>query len=138
MTNPHDFVPMPQNPNFCAYYGCNVDKVNHRKAEPRYRQWTVRGRKPPFQVCDPYGNFIATVHTTIESAEGIATAMNNRTWNTPAKIREAIFTALDAGDPERGGDPWALDAVMSVTFDDATENRYRFVSQVVERLMEAK
>lgn len=53
-------------------------------------------------------------------------------------LREAIFTVLDGGDPEHGGDPWELDAVMKVSFDDATENRVRFVDCVVERLKEAK
>lgn len=51
-----------------------------------------------------------------------------------ASLRAAIFTVLDAGDPERGGDPWLLDAVMAVTVEDATENRWRFVEQITERL----
>lgn len=59
-----------------------------------------------------------------------------------AAIRAAIFDTLDAGDPERGGDPWQFDAVpwrggacfSEVTVEDATENRWWFVEQVTERL----
>lgn len=137
----------PSYPEFTAHIG-NPTCANEIVAppttatEPRHRQWTVRGNKPPFQVCDPYGNLIATVHTTIESAEGIATAMNNRMRNTTAAIRKAIFTALDNGDPERGGDEWALDENWSkdgavVSEEDATENRWRFVEQVIGQLKAA-
>lgn len=56
------------------------------------------------------------------------------------QVREAIFTVLDSGDPERGGDPWELNArtehgplgtaLFTVTAEDATENRWRLVEAI--------
>lgn len=62
-----------------------------------------------------------------------------------AAIRRILFTVIDSGDPERGGDPWRLDeskdraedgrVVAVVSEEDATENRWRFVDAVQGAIM---
>ena len=95
----HDFRPMPQNPQWCAFFGCMKGQKEHA------RPWEIRETdlgEPYISVsddCDCSPCVLLRSQRSIVRTDRGSLSLGQLDAHGLARLREIVLGVIDAGDP---------------------------------------